>query len=271
MPLNDARKLCLAEAVGRGLKVLFDNYERIESEPPLDSPCDVVTEYAIRDDEGIMLRTLTACYDHNTNAHAQRIVHLAEAMGCYLCLSDENIRLIGLAALLHDVGKVGIPQTILNKPGPLNHEEWEMMRLHPEIGQQMLTLAGGVFKSLAEIVLTHHERWDGCGYPAGLAGEAIPIAARILAVVDSYDAMTSYRPYQKTLSAAEASTELRRCSGSQYDPRAIAAFFAVQRACNVLTPPLSLSVPLFTAITQDSSQPMMCIERTHVNGGVVSL
>jgi HD-GYP domain-containing protein (c-di-GMP phosphodiesterase class II) len=254
MPFNDARKLCLAESVQRGLKALCDNYGRIVSEQTLDLPFKA---YTIRDCEDVMLRTLIACYDHNTYAHAQRIVHLAEAMGCYLRLCDESIRLIGLAALLHDVGKIGLPQTILNKPGPLNDEEWEIMRLHPEIGQQMLTLAGGVFQSLAPIVLAHHERWDGCGYPAGLVGEAIPIAARILAVVDSYDAMTSYRPYQKTLSVAEAYAELRCCSGSQYDPRVIAAFFAVLRVRNVLAPPLSLSAPPFTAITQGSSQPMM--------------
>jgi len=251
MPFNDARKLCLAESVQRGLKALWDNYERIVSE---QTPFKA---YTIRDYEDVMLRTLTTCYDYSTRTHAQRIVHLAEAMGRYLRLCNESIRLIGLAALLHDVGKVGLPQTILNKPGPLNDEEWEIMRLHPEIGQQMLTLAGGVFRSLAPIVLTHHERWDGCGYPVGLAGEAIPIAARILAVVDSYDAMTSYRPYQKALSVAEAYTELRCCSGSQYDPRVIAAFFAVLRVRNVRAPPWSLSVPPFTTMTQGSSQSMM--------------
>lgn len=268
---NDTKKIQLAESVQRGLKALLDNYGRIVSKQALNFPFEVLAEQTLQDDESMMLRTLTACYDHHTYAHAQRIVHLAQAMGCYLCLSDESIRLIGLAALLHDVGKVGLPQTILNKPGPLNDEEWEMMRLHPEIGQQMLTLAGGVFQSLAPIVLAHHERWDGCGYPLGLAGEAIPIAARILAVVDSYDAMTSYRPYQKALSVAEAYTELRRCSGSQYDPRVITAFFAVLRVRNVLAPPLSLSMPLLMALTQGPSQPMVNVECRQMNGGVVSL
>ncbi len=135
--------------------------------------------------------------------------------------------MIRLAALLHDLGKIGIPDAVLHKPGPLTAEEWAIMRGHPEIGQQILAQVGGVFALLSRIVVAHHERWDGKGYPHGLAKEAIPIGARILSVVDSYDAMLSDRPYRKPLSAAQARAELRRCSGSQFDPIVVAAFLQV--------------------------------------------
>ena len=104
------------------------------------------------------------------------------------------------------------------------------MRTHPQIGQQMLTELGGVFTRLAQIVVAHHERWDGTGYPHGIAGEQIPLCARILSVVYAYDAMTSRRPYHEPLPIAEARTELLRCSGSQFDPRVVHAFLQVAEA-----------------------------------------
>jgi len=129
--------------------------------------------------------------------------------------------------LLHDIGKIGIPDAILHKPGPLSEEEWTVMRLHPEIGQHILSQAGGVFIALARIVVAHHERWDGHGYPSGLAQESIPLAARILTVIDSYDAMTSRRVYRGPMSPLAAREELQRCAGSQYDPEVVTAFLHV--------------------------------------------
>jgi len=134
------------------------------------------------------------------------------------------MRLVRLAALLHDIGKVGIPHEILHKPGPLTDDEWSVMRRHPKIGRQILAQAGGKFELLSHIVVAHHEHWDGKGYPYGLSGETIPLGARILAVIDSFDAMTSNRPYRKAMPVSDARNELQRCAGQQYDPRVVAAF-----------------------------------------------
>ncbi|HET8846936.1 MAG TPA: HD domain-containing phosphohydrolase, partial [Ktedonobacteraceae bacterium] len=120
--------------------------------------------------------------------------------------------------------KVGIPDMVLYKPGPLTDDEWRVMRQHPLLGHQILVQVGGVFRELATLVMTHHERWDGQGYPLGLAGQAIPLGARILAVVDAYDAMTSLRVYRQPVSEEEARAELRRCAGKQFDPEVVAVF-----------------------------------------------
>lgn len=170
------------------------------------------------------LAAAASAHDHNTGAHAQRMVQLAEATARVLGRSEEEIHLLRLAAVLHDIGKIGIPDVILHKPGPLTEEEWATMRHHPKIGQEILMQAGGVFERLSHIVVAHHERSDGRGYPNGLAKEAIPISARILAVVDSFDAMTSRRPYREPMSVTEARAELQRCAGSQFDPHIVEAF-----------------------------------------------
>jgi putative nucleotidyltransferase with HDIG domain len=177
--------------------------------------------------EMTMLRTFMSACDHDTYEHSYRIAHSALGVARSLQLSQEKVCLVYLAALLHDIGKVTIPDAILKKRGPLNDDEQEIMRLHPQIGQHMLAQAGGVFGQLAAIVVAHHERWDGLGYPGGLAGEHIPVLARIVAVVDSFDAMTSSRGYRRPLSEAEADAELEICAGSQYDPRVVAAFLSM--------------------------------------------
>ncbi len=158
-------------------------------------------------------------------AHSCRLVWPAMALARVLELPSGKIYRVGLAALLHDLGKLALPGTILLKPGPLTAEEWTVIHRHPEIGSQMLSLVGA---DLGLIVAAHHERWDGGGYPRGLAKEAIPLEARILSVVDAYDAMTSSRVYRRQpLSHEKARVELQRCSGSQFDPRVVAAFFQV--------------------------------------------
>ncbi len=162
-------------------------------------------------------------YQRTMAGHAQRTAWLAIALARGLRRSEQEARFIGLAALLHDIGKRAIPAAILNKPGPLTEQEWAIMRLHPEIGYQMLVGAGGAYTHIAPLVLTHHERWDGLGYPFGLAGEAIPLGARILAVADAYDAMTEQRPYRLPRTTAEASAEVRLCAGSRYDPLVVEA------------------------------------------------
>ena len=129
-------------------------------------------------------------------------------------------------SLLHDVGKIGVSDSILLKPGKLDPEEWEQMRRHPEIGYNMLYQVK-FLQGAAEIILCHHERWDGKGYPRGLRGEEIPLGARIFPVADTFDAITSDRPYRKAKSALDAMNEILRCSGSQFDPLVVEAFLDI--------------------------------------------
>ena len=155
--------------------------------------------------------------DPYTEAHTGRIRDMATALGNAMHMSLEGRRALRLGAILHDVGKIGITDSILRKPGPLNSDEWTIMKKHPEIGERML---GGIdfLESALPIIRHHHERWDGGGYPDGLAGEGIPLGARIVAVCDSYDAMTSDRPYRLAMSSRQACDELLSHAGSQFDP-----------------------------------------------------
>jgi HD-GYP domain-containing protein (c-di-GMP phosphodiesterase class II) len=158
--------------------------------------------------------------DPYTEAHAGRIRDLAVSIAIAMQLPYEERRAVRLGAILHDVGKIGISDTILLKPGPLTDEEWAIMRTHPEIGERMLKNIDFLAPALP-IVRHHHERWDGKGYRDGLAGEDIPIGARIVAVCDAFDAMTSDRPYRKALSLEEACDELTKNSGTQFDPTCV--------------------------------------------------
>jgi HD-GYP domain-containing protein (c-di-GMP phosphodiesterase class II) len=142
-------------------------------------------------------------------------------------MSAEQISRVGLAALLHDLGKLALPSEILLKPDRLSAEEWVVIHHHPEIGAQMLSRAGGALAELSRIVVAHHERWDGGGYPSGLAHDAILLEARLLSVVDAFDAMTLPRVYRQPLACEEARTELKRCSGRQFDPLEVQAFLQV--------------------------------------------
>jgi diguanylate cyclase (GGDEF)-like protein/putative nucleotidyltransferase with HDIG domain len=181
--------------------------------------------------ESMVVQALTAAawaHDRGTQAHAQRLVQLAETLARKLQLPEAEIELVGLAALLHDIGKIGIAEAILHKPGPLTQEERSIIQRHPEIGRQLLEHIGGVFGRVADIVAAHHEHWDGGGYPYGLAKEAIPLSARILCVVDSYDAMTSPRPYRREpLTSEKARAQLQRGAASDYDPRVVEMFLGV--------------------------------------------
>lgn len=180
--------------------------------------------------DAIAVQALTAVarvHDQGTSSHAQRMVAMAEATARALGRSEEEIHLVRLAALLHDIGKISIPGEILHKPGPLTEDEWNVMRRHPDIGRQILVQAGGKFELLSHMVVAHHERWDGSGYPYGLSKESIPLGARILSVVDSYDAMTSRRPYREPMPVEQARAELQHCAGSQFDPNVVQAFLQV--------------------------------------------
>ena len=173
------------------------------------------------------LTSAATARDGYTAIHAHRLVEMAVATARQLGLPDEEQHMMRLGAILHDIGKIGIPDAILHKPGPLTEAEWRVMRTHPDIGRQILQEIGGVFEQLAAIVVAHHERWDGAGYPRHLAGEEIPLHARILTVVDAYDAMTSRRVYRAPLTVEQAKAELLRCSGTQFDPTVVKAFLHV--------------------------------------------
>ncbi len=246
MNIDGVVPLYLASAIRQGWKTVFNHDRGAIAEPIMTVPALLFENDVMRTSEKNMLYSLIASYDPSTGAHAWRVVHLAEAIASHLGLSREEIMLTGMAALLHDIGKTSLAASLVNKRGPLNHEEWKLMRLHPEIGQQILIMAGGIFASLAPMVVAHHERWDGLGYPACLIGEAIPIEARIIAVVDSFDAMTSFRPYRKPMTVAESCAELWRCAGSQYDPRVVSAFFAVLDTTGKQTESRLISTPYFT-------------------------
>ncbi len=155
--------------------------------------------------------------DPSTEAHTGRIRDLAMALSTALKVPPEIRNAVHLGALLHDVGKIGISDAILRKPGPLTDEEWAVMRLHPEIGEQMLKRVDFLAPALP-VVRHHHERWDGSGYPDRLSADEIPLAARIVSVCDAYDAMTSDRPYRPARAPDDACKEIQSESGRQFDP-----------------------------------------------------
>ena len=163
--------------------------------------------------------------DRYTGEHSESVVDMAVAVARNLGLSPSQVEDIRAAALLHDIGKVGIPDAILNKPGPLTPDERSVMAEHPVIGERILRGIGG-FAPVADIVRHEHESFDGSGYPDGLAGEQIPIGSRIILACDAYHAMTSDRPYRARMSHADAFRELRRCAGGQFDPRVTEALVA---------------------------------------------
>jgi len=160
--------------------------------------------------------------DVYTGSHSQRVAELAARTARRLGLPDEDVELTRLAASLHDLGKLAIPEEILRKPGPLTEPERMVLERHPQIGFRMLESLG--VDPVAEWVLHHHERWDGSGYPDGLPGERIPLGARIIFVADAYDAMTSERVYRRRVTPDEAVAELQRCAGTQFDPEIVDAF-----------------------------------------------
>ncbi len=162
--------------------------------------------------------------DHETAGHSFRVAHYALALAKRLGLEEEDLKAIEWGGLLHDVGKMAVPDEILRKGGPLSADEWLIMRQHPGWGFEMLADIRFLQKTALQIVYSHHERWDGEGYPNGVAREEIPLAARIFAVVDTYDAMTSDRPYRRAGSHQSAIIELERVAGHQLDPQVVEAF-----------------------------------------------
>ncbi|HLX56898.1 MAG TPA: HD-GYP domain-containing protein, partial [Ktedonobacteraceae bacterium] len=165
--------------------------------------------------------------DPYTAGHSHRVSEMSQVVARSMALPPETVERVRVGALLHDIGKVGVPDAILRKSSALTGEEWIEMRKHPEIGRQILDRVGGAFSHISAIVAAHHERWDGKGYPNGLPGEDIPLEARIITVVDAFDAMTVRRVYREPMPVEAARAELLRCSGKQFDPKVVAAFLSV--------------------------------------------
>lgn len=185
---------------------------------------------ASREYQSIMQVLCTALdmRDSATLGHSQRVARMAALLAEQIGLPRAEVKRIKQAAALHDIGKIGVADAVLSKSGPLTSEEWVEMRRHPRLGFEIV--AGiETLQHAAEIIHSHHERYDGRGYPRGLAGEQIPIGARIFAVVDSYDAMTSHRPYRRARSHRDAIAEIDHCSGTQFDAAVVRAFLEMER------------------------------------------
>jgi HD-GYP domain-containing protein (c-di-GMP phosphodiesterase class II) len=174
-----------------------------------------------------IFRRIFKQHDPYLKEHFDEVARLAMAVGVELGLGYEEIDVIGRAAEFHDIGKVAIPQEILDRPGPLSESEWDLMRRHTMIGYKILN-ATPAMRPVATLVRSSHERWDGRGYPDGLVGEMAPLGARIVSICDAFDAMTSKRPYSEALSRREALAELRACAGTQFDPDLVEVFCAIE-------------------------------------------
>ena len=172
--------------------------------------------------------------DHYTWQHSQNVMELAGKVGKRLELDEEALAELAFAARLHDVGKVGVPDSVLLKSGPLNDDEWEIMKQYPLRGAELLERVPGL-GNVAQLVLSEHEHWDGSGYPQGLKGEEIPLASRIILVCDAYDAMTSDRPWRGALKPWAAVRELRAGAGREFDPQCVVQLIGVLRESRAST------------------------------------
>lgn len=189
---------------------------------------DKIVQTRRSDTSALLAETLIRALDlreHETGLHSQRVACHTQVLARRFSADPEFLHQVYWGALLHDLGKIGISDAILLKAGPLNEAEWSEMRTHPRKGHELLAAVPGLAKA-AELVLTHEERFDGGGYPAGLKGEAIPLGARLFAVIDTLDAMTSDRPYRRACGYDEAAREIVAAAGGQFDPQAVAAFCA---------------------------------------------
>ena len=183
--------------------------------------------------------------DPYSSGHAARVTATAEVIAARLGWDEGRIDVLRIGAALHDIGKLAVPDAVLSKPGPLNEAELDDVRAHPQEGARMVGLLVGKYRAAVPCVLHHHERWDGQGYPTGSAGIEIPIEARVLAVADAFDAMTSDRPYRLALTQEQAISELERCAGTQFDPDVVAVFAEAWRDGAFELPPAAVRVAAF--------------------------
>ncbi|HUZ01140.1 MAG TPA: diguanylate cyclase [Thermomicrobiaceae bacterium] len=221
----------LADRAMYAAKRLGRNQVRRAAEPAVVALLQQDQQVNGRDDAALVgvvqaLASLVEARDRYTGQHTAEVGRRVRQLALHLGLSATEAHMLGLAGLLHDIGKIGIPDVVLQKPARPTTGEWTVLRQHPGIGAEVVSHIPAL-RVLAPVIRGHHERWDGTGYPDGLAGEAIPLGARIVAVVDAYGAMTSDRPYRTARSTGWARDELRRGGGNQFDPRVAAAFLEV--------------------------------------------
>ena len=223
------------------VKRALEHYELRESKRRYENQLEELVEQrtveldraldSVEDAYRVTLKALAAALetrDHETHGHSQRVVSFSLRLGYELRLDQDQLKSLELGSLLHDIGKIGVPDAILRKPGALDEEEWIKMRKHPLHGQQIL--CGIEFlEGASRVVAQHHEKWDGSGYPLGLIGEDIDLNARIFAVADAFDALTSDRVYRTAQSYEAAAAELDRCSGQHFDPQVVEAFHRVSQ------------------------------------------
>lgn len=176
-----------------------------------------------------LLKKSLAERTYETEDHSNRLKCYAELICSELQLSDRDVDALLKLAILHDIGEIGVPDTILMKPSSLDDNEMTAVKRHPEIGYRIISAIPAT-ASIADCVITHHERWDGTGYPQGLKGDDIPLASRIFALIDAYDAMTNDRPYRKAMSSDCALSEIERCAGTQFDPEFTQEFFRIHQS-----------------------------------------
>jgi hypothetical protein len=212
-PFGPEQLEMLAELAELGAGSLRERDLRARAEAIIDAGVDVLARAVDRRDD-------------YAGRHSAQVGRLARRVGKRLGMAGGELDRLDCAARLHDVGKLGVPDAVLQKPGPLNEREWAVMRHHPEWGAEMVGRVPGL-EDVAELVGAHHERWDGDGYPHGLAGEGIPLASRVLSACDAFEAMVSRRPYRAPLSVATALGELAAGAGSQFDPDVVTALRAV--------------------------------------------
>jgi HD-GYP domain-containing protein (c-di-GMP phosphodiesterase class II) len=203
--------------------LLFATFAR-ERQRRIDNALELSSAYR---GTAMLLGDVIEADDEYTGTHSRDVVDLVIAVADRLELASRDRRRAEFAALLHDIGKVKIPAEIINKAGPLDNDEWELMKTHTLIGEAMLGQIGGLLGEVGQIVRSCHERWDGAGYPDGIAGEAIPLEARIVCACDAWSAMTTDRSYRKARSQEEAAAELRASAGTHFDPRVVDALLDV--------------------------------------------
>ena len=196
----------------------------------------------------LVLGDVVEADDAYTGQHSEAVVDLAVEVAHEMRLPRAARRNVEFGALLHDVGKIAVPKEIINKPGPLDDEEWAVMHLHTVAGQEMLDQIGGFMTEVGAIVRASHERFGGGGYPDGLAGDQIPLEARIVTCCDAFNAMTTDRPYRPARSESEAVAELRACSGTQFDPAVVDAVVAVVERRRAERPAAVDDAPEFTLL-----------------------
>lgn len=233
-----AEKTELMARVRSLLKVKAYNEQQQNYRTDLEQEVARVTEQLHEAYTGIKETSLDTVYrlsqaaeykDEDTGSHIERVSRFCAAIATKMGFADRMIETLLYAAPMHDLGKIGIPDGILLKPGSLDDGEWEIMKSHCEIGARILRNSRNEFLKMGEIIaMTHHERWDGSGYPDGLSGPEIPMPGRITAVADVFDALTSRRPYREAITVEDGLKHIKGASGGHFDPGVVSAFFLVQ-------------------------------------------